>query len=322
MEREGYKVNDQDFVNEAANTEILGIAVVNYFSHDSIAILLKSLRTFALNVTTIVSIVDNSQDEGRQEYEQLISLSLHMTTDNFKIIVTPAPTNLGYGAGNNLAVTRLIDLNVSLLWILNPDTRVVGSAKQLLREAFTSEFSVWSTTTIEHGIRASGLGKINTLTGQAGPTTRSDIGMRRLSFEYPGGHSILFSTDSWHRVQGFDEDYFLFMEEADLAMRCRSLGIRIGTLRGVSVHHDQGLTTGSSSDIASKSIVAFREATKSRVIFFRKHYPMRLPLLICSRLAYMTVAGSKGNSSGAKAIFGGIVSGLRKAIATKGINHD
>lgn len=298
------------------SSSVLGISIVNYFSHESVSFLLNSLADFAQGTRVLVTVVDNSQDPHRQEYKRLQERVARFSNSSMEIEVIAADRNLGYGAGNNVAIAHLINKGSTLLWVLNPDTLVRGSALELLEEAARSTATLWSTLTEENSVTSMGLGQLNTLTGQARSSSSEAVSIGRFTLRYPGGHSILLKAETWHRLRGFDEDYFLFMEEADLAVRSSRLRLPIGTLSSISVQHNQGLTTGSSSDISLKSLVAFTEATKSRIVFFRKFYPLRLPVLVLMRLAYMARVLLRGNAAGAKAIARGIFLGLAKKLTT------
>ncbi|WP_285247162.1 glycosyltransferase family 2 protein [Pseudarthrobacter sp. efr-133-R2A-89] len=293
---------------------LLGISVVNYFSCASVAHLLRSLQDFAGTTKVLVTIVDNSQDEAQLEHKQLVLLAKNSSVNGLCVEVLDAGSNLGYGAGNNLGVNRLLERGASVVWVLNPDITVNGTAPELLQEVAKSQSSLWSTLTVEAGQPSYGLGEISTLTGRAKRSFNQEPSIKKFSVCYPGGHSILSRADTWKMAGGFDDNYFLFMEEADLTLRSIELGIHLGTLKSVSVEHDQGLTTGSTNNIRTKSRVAFLESTKSRVIFFRKFYPKRLPILVISRIVYMLVALAKGNLDGAKAVGAGLLRGVSMPI--------
>ncbi|WP_190987536.1 glycosyltransferase family 2 protein [Pseudarthrobacter sulfonivorans] len=280
--------------------------------------LLESLQPFAQGCQVYVAIVDNSQDPQGKETEALRKAASLASSSSLTVEVITAERNLGYAAGNNVGINRLIEMGATLLWVLNPDTVIRGSASRLVAEAACSAGTLWSTKTVENGITSHGLGRLNTLTGQAGSSPSLTVGVERFSIRYPGGHSLVFTVETWRTLMGFDEDYFLFMEEADLTLRSQHLGVVVRTLLSVTVHHDQGLTTGATKDVLSKSLVAFSEATRSRMIFFRKFYPWRLPILVVSRTAYMISVLVRGNLSGARAINQGIKSGLSMKRLSKG----
>jgi GT2 family glycosyltransferase len=70
-------------------------------------------------------------------------------------------------------------------------------------------------------------------------------------------------------LAGFDEDYFFFLEETDLAVRMRPAGWKILHEPRARAVHLQGAT----ADVAPAS--ARIEFYRSRYLFFRKHYGTR-----------------------------------------------
>jgi GT2 family glycosyltransferase len=232
------------------------------------------------------------------------------SSDGFNIIVYTSDENLGYGSGNNLAAEILLQKHLDLIWVLNPDTHVTGKAASLLREIAASSADIFSTRTIEDNVSSNGSSTISTLTGKTSRPRQQTFEQRLWSFDYPSGHSIIFKRDAWLKLNGFNDRYFLFMEEADLTLRAHALNLKIAALSEVTVQHNQGLTTGSSKDILSKSNVAFRESTKSRIIFFREHFLSRLPLLLLTRIAYAAYVYARGNKPGARAIVDGLMTGI------------
>lgn len=295
-----------------ATTAVLGVSIVNFYSAESIRLLLESLRRFSENMKIVVCILDNSDDLTGQEDHALSRIVQQVSAPSFDVSIMQAPRNLGYGAGNNLAVAYLLENEIDLIWVLNPDTKVRGSVIGMLEEVRSSHADIWATSTLERAEHTRGFGTLNSITG-SGKTSKSHSPKKGMSrIDYPAGHSILFSRRAWTMLDGFDERYFLFMEEADMALRAYSLGLRIDSITSVMVEHDAGLTTGSTSDLLAKSCVAFREATKSRLVFFRIHFPARVPAVIFFRLAYAVMVLVRGNWRGALAVLQGLLSGMRK----------
>lgn len=66
----------------------------------------------------------------------------------------------------------------------------------------------------------------------------------------PYGAAALFSRELIDKTGGFDEDFFLFVEETDLAFRARLAGYRCWYEPGAMVTHYHGGTAGRTSDIA------------------------------------------------------------------------
>ena len=65
---------------------------------------------------------------------------------------------------------------------------------------------------------------------------------------------------------GFDEDYFFFLEETDLALRMRAAGWQVLHEPGAAAVHLQGATANT---LRAEARIEFY---RSRYLFFRKHY--------------------------------------------------
>lgn len=57
-------------------------------------------------------------------------------------------------------------------------------------------------------------------------------------FDWLAGMFLVVNSISFRRLQGFDTDFFMYVEDCDLSMRARKAGMRIGDVDGFSVVHD------------------------------------------------------------------------------------
>ncbi len=85
--------------------------------------------------------------------------------------------------------------------------------------------------------------------------------------EWVTGACMFVRSEAWRAAGGFDEEYFLYYEDVDLALRLRSLGWRIARTSCLEVihrapHHRRGA-----------SIRLQRVIRASRERFFRQHRP-------------------------------------------------
>jgi GT2 family glycosyltransferase len=80
----------------------------------------------------------------------------------------------------------------------------------------------------------------------------ADMGMYNIPCEVfsPYGAAALFSRELIDKTGGFDEDFFLYVEETDLAFRARLAGYRCWYEPGAAVTHHHGGTVGRTSDMA------------------------------------------------------------------------
>ncbi len=100
--------------------------------------------------------------------------------------------------------------------------------------------------------------------------------------DYTTGACVLLRKDVFTRIGGFDEDFFLYYEEIDLAARVKQAGFRWVFLDKVIVIHTVAV---SSSQFPVRS---FYERYRSMMIYFRKHggwFQVRIVLLLIQMMA-------------------------------------
>lgn len=57
-------------------------------------------------------------------------------------------------------------------------------------------------------------------------------------FDWLAGMFLVVDSHSFRKLQGFDTDFFMYVEDCDLSMRARRAGMKIADLHGFSVVHD------------------------------------------------------------------------------------
>lgn len=287
----------------------LGISIVNFNSAHSVQQLLQSLSQTCAGLHVFIALKDNSAEKDAAQRKSLDGLAAALSRPDFQIAVHPDNSNVGYAAGNNSAVRLLRSKNLSLIWVLNPDCLVEGSGRAL-KQLFECENMIWSTETLQDDILSSGFMRLSLATGSTRPDYVRQAGVDRRGVTYPGGHSLFLTPDVWDRLDGFSEDYFLYMEEADLVHRSQKLHVQFGTAPGVVVKHEGGGTTSlpKSTKVSSKSMLTFEESTRSKLTFLRSYHAMHLPIFVAARLAYAFILALQGSPGNGLAVIKGLTS--------------
>jgi len=214
------------------------IIVVTYNSRGDIDACLCSLRRHAAGAEVIV--VDNLSTDGtldhvRQHYPQVTAVS--------------AERNGGYGAGNNLGA-RLA--HGDHLVILNPDTEVEAGWLDPLLDTLEQRPEVGLVTpTIllkGSGERVNACGNDVHLTGLAfcaglnepAPSTSA----RPRSVAAVSGAAFAVRRDVWAQLGGFDERFFMYLEDTDLSLRARRLGHDILHVPASRIRHRYSVQVG------------------------------------------------------------------------------
>lgn len=94
----------------------------------------------------------------------------------------------------------------------------------------------------------------------AGVQTRTRFGNREVA--WVSGAALCFPRDVFETAGGFDEDFFMYLEDVDLQHRLRAAGVRRVLLENVSVEH---LGAGSSTAAARRGWMV-----DSTFVYFRK----------------------------------------------------
>ncbi|HXZ82431.1 MAG TPA: glycosyltransferase family 2 protein [Acidimicrobiales bacterium] len=228
-----------------------GAVVVNYNAGSALAECVASLRS--AGVAPVV-VVDNGSEDG--------SLATIDTGDSVVRIV-PAGKNLGYGRAVNRGATHLA---TPFVLVVNPDVVVEPDAVDALARRLEAEPDVavvgplirnpgGSTYPSARSFPSFTVGAGHALVGMFWPDNRwtrryrdgpsPDAGGRRGTREvdWVSGSCALVRREAFVAVGGFDEGYFMYVEDLDLCWRLRRAGWRVLYEPAAAVTHRRGLST-------------------------------------------------------------------------------
>jgi GT2 family glycosyltransferase len=220
------------------------------------------------------------QELSRDEAEQGAP-----TGRNAPLVLIRNDANLGYAGGNNVALRYAMACgDADYVWVLNNDVIVAPEAlaRVVSRADRDPGIGLCGSTLLDMDdpdrVQALGGASFNPWLGThrhlgAG---RRDIPLNGKAVErrmhYVVGASVLVSRDWLHRVGLLCEDYFLYFEEIDWAVRGRGR-MRLGYAPGSHVYHHQGASAGSPAAAAATDCLAIR----NRLMFARKRLPWAVP---------------------------------------------
>ena len=194
-----------------------------------------------------------------------------------------AKKNLGFARGVNLAATRA---NAEFLLLLNPDTVVLDRAiehlvefarsrpghglyggRALKRDSSLELSSCWALPTVwSMTCFALGLSTAFRHSRLFDPESMGD--WRRDTVREVGiitGCLLLVPRDAWLKLGGFDERYFMYGEDADLAFRARQAGFSPIICPEACIVHDVGKASATRAD---KLLLLF----KGKATLVRDHF--------------------------------------------------
>ncbi|QDY70956.1 glycosyltransferase family 2 protein [Qingshengfaniella alkalisoli] len=204
-------------------------------------------------------------------------------------------TNIGFAGGVNLGLKYLAGFSdIRHFWVLNPDSVVPPASLQALHDELGDNPSyglmggrVCYMDTPDR-IQIDG-GTVNFHTGVTG-----NLNLGRAASETPVpdaaeldfimGASMVASRDFYERVGPMCEDYFLYYEEVDWAMRRGDLPLRY--CDGLVVYHHAGSSIGSPGWGRSASPFSLYFKHRGRIRFLRRFRPASLVIGFAYSLAY------------------------------------
>lgn len=233
-----------------------------------------------------------------------------------RLVLIDTGANLGFAGGNNVGLRYLLGHDdCDFIWLLNNDTVIDSKALQALvaRMEEKSAAGMCGSTLLRYGapdqVQARGGGwyckwiGLPWHIGQLG-TVDSPVDLERIEswMNYVVGASLFIRRELLENVGLLTEDYFLFFEELDLAMRSHKL-FQLAYAPQSKVYHKVGRSVGTSSNPWKKSRVCDYYAIRNRLMFTRRFHPEALPTIYLSVLTALLVRLLAGNWSRAAMIW-------------------
>lgn len=217
--------------------------------------------------------VDNCSTDGSQEWLK----------DNYpevKIIQNKQP--LGFGNNNNIGTKEAKGKYIA---IINPDIEFIDNAIDNIvvwMEQHSGEYGIVGpkllnpNRTVQYSVRRFMTpktfffrfitkGNDSTNASKVGDYLCRDIDMDKTQpVNWIIGAAMFCTREFYEQLGGFDEDYFLYVEDEDMCLRSWKLGKPVFFVSDIVVVHNH---LRASSKVGKKMLMHF----KSFMIFFRKH---------------------------------------------------
>lgn len=210
----------------------LTIVIVSYGSRRDLERCLPSIYAQTYQPTAVI-VVDNAPGDGTAEF---------LERDYPAVAVVSSGRNAGYAGGNNLGV-RLSTTKWVLL--LNPDTVLHEDALRRMMEVaheFPDALVTAKLLNIDGSINACGLEMhLTGITSCRAYRQRAESVSGTLSVPAASGAALLVQKRVFVDLGGFDDGYFMYMEDVDLSLRARARGHRILCAGDAAITHDYEL---------------------------------------------------------------------------------
>lgn len=265
----------------------LTIVIVAWNARADLERCLESLTVHPPRTAHEIVVVDNQSTDGAPE----------MVADRFpQVRLIRAPGNLGFAAGNNLAVR---DTSSELVLLLNPDTVVpAGAIDNLVQRirALPRVGAIGPRLVDEEGRPERSFGPVPTPVGELQQKLAGWLWRRR----WPGiarwavrataherrvrwvsGACLLLRRVDLTSAGLLDDRYFLYWEDVDLCLALEDCGREVWFSPAATVVHLRGRSAAASGGSSRR---AYRRA---QIDFYKKHQPGWVPVL----RAYLRLIG-------------------------------
>lgn len=237
-----------------SGTPDLSVIIVSFNTRDLLAACIESVYRATPDLALEVVVIDNASADGSAEMVAKTFPTVHLIR---------SAENTGFGRAANLAVAQS---RAPWIVLLNPDTEVHDHALERLVEfarahpqagltggrtlrpdgsldpgSCWGDITLWSLTCFALGL-STALAHSSTFDPESlGRWDRSSI----KTVDIVSGCLLAASRDTWDDLGGFDERFFMYAEDADLALRARALGFHPAITPDATITHELGAASGS-----------------------------------------------------------------------------
>jgi GT2 family glycosyltransferase len=262
------------------------VVLLNWNGASDTIACLQSLANLEGALPKVIVCDNASRDDSWQRIEAYIQKQSIL---DIQLVQTGA--NLGFAGGNNVGLRlALADPAMTFTWLLNNDTEVApGALDALVRYMHDHpKVAICGSTLLymdsPNIIQAVG-GQYNSWLGTSRHVLHHQhfsqltcAAVNPVDFDYVVGASMFARRSALETVGLLSEDYFLYFEEIDWAIRLKHLmpGTTLGYAPDSLVYHKEGASTGAANQ-AKKTYTFFSDYffITSRLKFSRKFFTLR-----------------------------------------------
>jgi GT2 family glycosyltransferase len=289
------------------------IIIVNWNSGLQLLACLASLRKNVGKIVESIVVVDNGSTDGS---------AADVGQIDPRIVVLDVGINLGFAAGCNLGARKC---DSPLLLFLNPDTLVfpgaIESVAEFLGSPEGSEYGICGVRLVDENAQthrscarfpscrtllARALGSGAVFHWLLPSYVMTDFGHHAdMDVDHVIGAFFAVRRSLFDHLGGFDERFFLYLEDLDFSYRARQSGWRTRYLAGVSSFHKGG---GTSEQAKGRRLFY---SLRCRILYAFKHLPRRQAMyvtvatLLLEPLPRLVRAGLRGSIDEAREIIEG-----------------
>jgi GT2 family glycosyltransferase len=268
-----------------------------------------------------------AQRFGQSGFQSLIAQPECAPLASPRIVLIQTGANLGFAGGCNVGLKFAMQGSARFFWLLNNDTEIESGAVEALVDRFSREsmLGMCGSQLVFHDdpdvVQALGGAIYDPKTGVAqhigahdSRSTSIDPALVESRMDYVVGASMMVTRCFLEQVGLMTEDYFLYFEEIDWAMRGRSKGFKLGYAPNSVVRHKEGASIGTNSR-KTGSLLSYRYLSRNRLLFTARFFPQCLRA-VKARMAYEALVFAKRREWGVVKILLGVLLQRPRALST------
>lgn len=256
---------------------LINCVILNYNDAKRTAGLVAQIRSYSCFQKIVI--VDNASTDGS------CSELMPLVTDKVRLI--QAAKNGGYGSGNNLGVRYSVEqTGATHVVIANPDTVFTEDCIVRMSRIFERHERIAVVGAVEEGKKTAAgehAWPLRSFTGELfsmGPISRRLLGR---ALNYPAsyfcgrtavpvdivhGSMLMVDAGAFLSFGGYDEEMFLYQEEAVLGLKAKQAGYRTFTALTAVYRHEHAASIGKEYGQLEKRQKLRHEST---MLYFRKY---------------------------------------------------
>lgn len=203
----------------------LSIIIVNYNGKNYLKDCLDSITNYCSTISNEIIIVDNNSSDGSQQYLK----------ENYPDVrLFEKKENLGFGKANNLGVKNS---KGDYILLLNNDTILLQDITPVIEIAKRSEVGAVGvkmlngeqqyTASVGKFPKPYNLLKLGNLNENRSDFLTGEFKTKEYNVDWVSGSFIMLKRQHWELISGFDEDFFMYVEDVDFCKKLQKHGKQI-----------------------------------------------------------------------------------------------
>lgn len=243
----------------------VGTVVLNWYGRPKTLACLRALARLTYADQTVILIDNGCAEFSAAELAGLVPGARYVRTD----------ANLGFAGGANLGMRHALAADAEYVWFLNSDacpeadslTELIATAEAAPHPGIVGA----KILQLENPERLDSIAlDLDLHTGRLYLKGHDELDRGQYDqlseVRAVTGCAMLVSRSACERLHGFDEQFFAYLEDADLCLRAEAAGFRVSVAPRARVLHNRVAATGPRQSTASLYLT-----TRNHLLLMRRH---------------------------------------------------